>query len=680
MIAAQDAAPLRRRFRCRSPGLRRLRHLPALLGGELVPWTAPPQPGDAVIGWGLKAWSRRDEAGAAALGLPFIRLEDGYIRSIGLGVAGAQPFSIVIDDLGIAYDATRPSRLEGLIAAAPEAAGAAERALIRRMVEGRVSKYNHAWAAPRLPPAGGRRRVLLIDQVRGDLSIGLGLADAGSFAAMLAAARRQHPGAELVVKTHPDVISGRRRGYLAGGDADLAGCTVLGEDCNPFELLLAVDEVYTVTSQMGFEALLAGRRVHCFGMPFYAGWGLTSDALACPRRGVRRSLEQVFHAAYQVYPRYVDPVDGEPCGLDRILDRIADHRRAMADGGGRCWCFGFSRRKRRFAVRFLPGADCRFAASARVARWRGARPGDRVIAWGMRGGGESEALAAALGTAVERMEDGFIRSVGLGSDFVRPASLVLDRRGIYFDPRTPSDLEHLLANHAFTDDERARGASLIGLLLKTGVTKYNLGERRRLDLAAAAGRPTVLVPGQVEDDQSVRTGCAGVASNAGLLAAVRAACPSAWIIYKPHPDVLARNRIGAVPAAATIADQVVEDLDMAACLDAVDEVHTMTSLTGFEALVRGKRVTAYGTPFYAGWGLTTDRLPCPRRGRRLAIEELVVGALVLYPRYLHPEAGLFTGPEAVIASLARGRRAPPAIMPRWRRWAMQAANALAAWR
>ena len=49
-------------------------------------------------------------------------------------------------------------------------------------------------------------------------------------------------------------------------------------------LIEAAAALYTVTSQMGFEALLWGRPVRVFGLPFYAGWGLTRDALAAPSR------------------------------------------------------------------------------------------------------------------------------------------------------------------------------------------------------------------------------------------------------------------------------------------------------------------------------------------------------------------------------------------------------------
>jgi capsular polysaccharide export protein len=88
-------------------------------------------------------------------------------------------------------------------------------------------------------------------------------------------------------------------------------------------------------------------------------------------------------------------------------------------------------------------------------------------------------------------------------------------------------------------------------------------------------------------------------------------------------------------------------------IGAVDEVHTLTSLCGFEALLRGKRVVVYGQPFYAGWGLTIDLAPIARRQRHLSLDQLVAGALILYPRYLDPLTQRRCTPETAIDRLSR---------------------------
>jgi len=89
--------------------------------------------------------------------------------------------------------------------------------------------------------------------------------------------------------------------------------------------------------------------------------------------------------------------------------------------------------------------------------------------------------------------------------------------------------------------------------------------------------------------------------------------------------------------------------------DQVDELHTLTSLSGFEALMRGLPVYTYGGPFYAGWGLTKDRVEFPRRTRRLSLDELVAGTLILYAAYHDWLTGLTCTPEAVIHRLTNPR-------------------------
>ena len=173
----------------------------------------------------------------------------------------------------------------------------------------------------------------------------------------------------------------------------------------------------------------------------------------------------------------------------------------------------------------------------------------------------------------------------------------------------------------------------------------------------------------MEDDQSILRGCGSLRTNLGLLRAVREDEPSAFIVYKPHPDVAAGNRTGAVPASALreLADAVVTGTDIAACYGAVDALATLTSLSGFEALLRGLPVTTYGMPFYAGWGLTSDRLPSPRRTRRLSLDALVAGALITYPIYVDPGSGLPCAPEYLVSLLAARAGAPGPLRLRWLR-------------
>jgi capsular polysaccharide export protein len=67
-------------------------------------------------------------------------------------------------------------------------------------------------------------------------------------------------------------------------------------------------------------------------------------------------------------------------------------------------------------------------------------------------------------------------------------------------------------------------------------------------------------------------------------------------------------------------------------------------------------VATYGAPFYAGWGLTEDRVSLPRRTRRLTLDELVAGALILYPAYVDPVTGLACDAETAVWRLSQARQ------------------------
>ena len=349
--------------------------------------------------------------------------------------------------------------------------------------------------------------------------------------------------------------------------------------------------------------------------------------------------------------RYLDGANGAALGCEAFIDRLIEwrrlHRRVPAIA-----CFvGISFWKRRRMADFA-GGPVRFASTARHAVSLAQAGAGGIAVWPSRAPKGLDAAAAAAGVPVFRVEDGFIRSRGLGADFIPPASVIIDGRGIYYDSRQPSDLEAILATQDFTPALLDQARRLMELMIARRVTKYNLGGADQT-IAFPPGRRRLLVPGQVANDLSVKAGGAGVAPGLALLAEVRRRNPGAFIVYKPHPDVEAGHRPGAIPDAEArhFADLIVRDVDMANLIDAVEEVHTVTSLTGFEALLRRRPVVTYGRPFYAGWGLTTDIYPPPRRGRILPLEALVAATLILYPHYIDPVTRLPCGPEHLIAQL-----------------------------
>lgn len=609
-------------------------------------------------------------------GLPLRLLDDAFLRSF--GEYGKSPaLGLVADDLGIYYDSTRPSQLEALLQSDKNLLDDRKDALERELElikQYRLSRFNHA------PPLQNgtllpddRQRVLVVDQAREDPEVRLGAADESTFLAMLAAAIAENPQATIYIKTPTGQGARRRHGYLskhlAGANTAGKPVVVLRESVNPLDLLEQMDRVYVATSHMGFEALLMGKPVTCFGLPWYAGWGATDDRQHCPRRTKQRSILELFAAAYVDYARYLNPEDHERGSLEHVI-RWLKHQRdeafRMHGPDLSRWVIGVNmsrwRQSNLSPMLGLQKQQVAFAPSVEKAIALEPRPGDTLLCWGGTQPAGLAKLARGRWARLLHVEDGFIRSVGLGSDLIRPRSLVLDERGIYFDATRPSDLEHMLNTREFSSEELTRAEGVRNFIVEHGITKYNL-EPAQLVRWANGDRHIVLVTGQVEGDASIRLGCTSVRTNLQLLKAVRQTRPDSFIVYKPHPDVLSRNRNGrlALELAMRYADHIEAGVSVISCIQACDELHTMTSLSGFDALLREKRVVTYGQPFYAGWGLTEDlaqgAVAFERRTRKLKLDELVAGALLLYPIYWDWELMGYTTCEAVLKQIVRQRTA-----------------------
>ncbi len=281
----------------------------------------------------------------------------------------------------------------------------------------------------------------------------------------------------------------------------------------------------------------------------------------------------------------------------------------------------------------------------------------RVAVWGVVDPPGFEASVRATGRTLVRVEDGFIRSVGLGSDLRAAGSLVLDDVGIYYDATRESRLERLIESGPFDPTLIARATVLRARLARHGTTKYNLGTAAIDPRARANGRTVLLIAEQVPGDAALRLGSCRVTTNLALLKAVRADYPDAFLVYKEHPDVVAGNRRGRLPSTTlrNFADLVVSHGDLSGLYGRVDGLHVISSLAGFEALCRNVPVTVWGRPFYAGWGLTTDKAVCRRRTRRVTLDELVAATLILYPRYIDPVSAIPCSVEDFLSSVERTR-------------------------
>ncbi|HYN55352.1 MAG TPA: hypothetical protein VES38_11690, partial [Methylotenera sp.] len=326
------------------------------------------------------------------------------------------------------------------------------------------------------------------------------------------------------------------------------------------------------------------------------------------------------------------------------------------------YAYRFSFWKRVFVWPYLKG-------NGRAIKWKLLRPLPNIttVVWG-----SAHVDTKYASTNIIRMEDGFIHSLGLGSDLSPPCSQVLDTRGIYFDAQNNNDLFELLNTHVFDDEMLLRAANLRQLIVDAGITKYNLG-RKYCTWQRPHNQRVILVIGQVSNDASVRLGASGAISSIDkLLEKVWQSNPDAMIVYKPHPDVLSGNRQGLINA-KQYCHFVDSEADIISIIEQVDEVHTLSSLAGFDALIRNKKVVTYGLPFYSGWGLTEDKVASiPYRYRTVSLDALVAASLILYPIYWDWDLKKFSTPEAIVAKLAVSAGRPLTPMSQFKRFPLKA--------
>ncbi|MCL9821049.1 capsular polysaccharide biosynthesis protein [Helicobacter sp. 14348-15] len=625
-------------------------------------------------GWGRKKTGKFARFLAKIFKKDFLLLEDGFIRSFGLGIEDSPSFSIVQDNLGIYYDSTTKSQLENILNTYdfntnPTLLKTAKEA-IHLITTHHISKYNHTPDVPQnyfAPTDSTPTRILIISQTQNDSSLIYGNANACTTSQIIQDALAENPNCEIYLKIHPDVLSGRKKSDFNPSEIP-AQIKLIYEDFNPISLLKHFKKVYTKTSQMGFEALLVGCECVCYGMPFYAGWGLTIDKQTCPRRKRKLKLEEVFAASYILYSHYYNPFYQRKSDILDTLQTLICYKHYYIKTHKKAFMFGFSTWKHTFIPPFMPNFNPKniifinpfFSSHLKVAFKKGLlqealKQNCKIFIWGRKSFSEIETFAKEHSIPLTRVEDGFIRSISLGSDLTRPFSQVFDECGIYFDATTQSDLETILNHTTFNQTLLEEAKILKDKILTSKISKYNTNPHKFLNLPP--NQLKILIPGQVEDDASIIYGAKG-RTNLSLLKEVREKNPKAYILYKPHPDVLSGNRIGNIPSSIALqyCDEILIDISLPSCLEAVDEVHTLTSLSGFEALLYGKRVITYGMPFYAGWGLTIDKQTCPRRTRKLTLDELIAGAYILYPRYIHPKTLQLCHPLALIDALEEEKR------------------------
>ena len=288
---------------------------------------------DVFLIWGLQTSKAKERQKSFATSLRKLNLfvEDGFIRSMGLGVLGDPGNSVILDDISPHFDGKTENRLQKLINQETNLnliQLERSKKLIHKITSLKISKYNHAPIEKIKIGTPGKPKILLIDQRFGDFSVSYGMGDEKTFENMLFVAVTKYPDYEIVVKLHPDATSGIKSSYFSKSILDkfssYKNIITIGFDINPYSLFEEVEKVFVCSSGVGFEALMAKKEVHCFGMPFYANRGLTTDYQEVSYRTKKVSLETLFYYAYLYLSKYVNPDNGQRCSLEELVDIFAD--------------------------------------------------------------------------------------------------------------------------------------------------------------------------------------------------------------------------------------------------------------------------------------------------------------------------------------------------------------------
>ncbi len=621
---------------------------------------------DAFAGWGYKSSSIIPKQICKSKNVPYLALEDGFFRSVGSPSRKPAQLSFICDPVGVYYDTSKASYLDYLM---EQDISSDERAkaisLMSFVREHRLTKYN--FGLEKLSPELAKlsNAILIVDQVRNDASVSYGGADADDFQLMLKTAFEDYPDRPILIKTHPDKKIFRsvtlKHGYLAKEfipEQILNSGRVhfLDKHYSAWALFDVVDDVFVITSALGFEALLAGKNVHCFGRPFYGGRGLTLDKKEYDKGRRQVDLETLFFHSCVSYPTYIDPYKQCVCDVETALDILAFLKSRINQSFQRkCVAFGISEWKRPVFEAFLPEVEkpVLYEKNAKTAIAEARKNDAPFFTWSSKVSPDMENECRRQDVPLIRVEDGFVRSRGLGKDLNPPGSLVFDLTGIYYDARHENDLENRLNNSNLSPNDIRRADSVIAEIRSQNITKYNVGNKG-YDIPQM-GKTVHLVIGQNDSDASIEYGTGAIKTSLALLKTIRAAHPDDYIVYKTHPDLNSDNDIPKQDdGAGEIADMVVSDIAINTLFERIDNVHVLTSLAGFEALIRGKNVNVYGMPFYAGWGLTHDHDDIPRRHKNISLQDLVYHTLIAYPRYVDPVSGLLCPPEIALDRIANG--------------------------
>jgi capsular polysaccharide export protein len=495
----------------------------------------------------------------------------------------------------------------------------------------------------------GYENILLVDQPIDDESVLLGNADEQTFNDMLLYAFDNYQYANIYVKLHPDTIDGKKEGYLQKllvkhGLNDHPSIKLIDTHCNITSLFHFINDIFVVTSQVGFEALLRNKNVRCFGTPFYSGWGLTTDMQTLSESKPQRSLMDLFIALVLQHTLYLNPFTGKKGTILDLLEYVALQQRHNNKKNVAFYNTDFIEHRN---VDVLLNADKKNFSAITKAKQIPKHIDDFILTDKKSTFQEVEPLKYRA-----FLSKSFLFSDSVSNEDV--LSLIVDHNGPFYDPKAQSDLDYMLNHETYTNYEKNCAEQfLIDLRGKFLMDMRNEDSGNVLSEKQNSNKKLIFIPGQLEeDDMTLVGGDITIPSDYELLVAILQKVENSLIIYKPALGSKFKKlndigKGGLVNLSSLVKERnnrfVFEfDASISHCIEAADEVHLLNHTCGLEAIVKGKKVVTYGLPFYGGLGLTEDKQKFPREKREISLEEFALAVYMLYPRYKLPNEEYFT--------------------------------------
>jgi len=424
------------------------------------------------------------------------------------------------------------------------------------------------------------------------------------------------------------------------------------EEINSIKLLKQMDIVFTKTSYLGFEGLLVGCEVICYGLPFYAGWGVTHDLYGAESYIFRRyrknvSIMDLYTAVFLIHNKYFNPYKNKetPLGkdiykkdsfmilkddieemnnknkkvnillknnktievykvddensLDNILNTIIKYKSYLSYKNR---VFVINNSKERIKkVEFLKNVegDIIYLKENEI-NMNDIYKNDYFIFIGSLNEYGSKILELKhLGC--ENIY--YYKEVPNKID-KNIKTFFLDQKNHYQNYKFQSDLEDKINNKiviGVLDKEEPN--KYIDKYIENKITQFKKGKYSFEELKSKINRKIIVVIGQYEKSDSIKYAGLGL-SNKDLIEKVKEDYPDYYLIFKPHPKSNEKLPKDIVNKIDLISLENVYGL-----ISIADEVATISSFVGLEAMLINNNISTicYGLPFYAGWGVTIDK-------------------------------------------------------------------------